>query len=1092
MPSRSADETLIPSGSSWRYNDKGTNLGTAWRAASYNDSAWAQGNAQLGYGDGDEATVLGFGSSSSRRYITYYFRRTFTVADLNSISALTLRYLRDDGCVIYVNGTEVIRSNMPSGTITSSTLATSAIGNADETTWLQTALSKATLVTGQNTIAVELHQQSASSSDISFDLELRATTASTVPVVSLLSPANQSVVNSTGVTFNASATASTGLVSATLLLGSAPQTVTLSGPSQVEDAQINADTPATPNGNGASLNVDSQSPHVHALLRFPTLAASVPPGSIVNSAILRLNCTNSGNLMQAYRLTENWSENEASWNERQIGLPWSNPGADGSSSNAGVATSADCTATGLRSIDITGFTQQWTDGLPNFGIVLTDSGTDGIDFGSSESADSPALTVTYRSAPQAIETKPLSGSSANVSFATSLAIGQTYSWNVRVADSQGQQSIAPSDFGLTVDAASPNQPVLVSPANGSTTTTSPSLETSVSNPGGGSLTVTYQLRQPPAPEFTIVVMPDTQHYSESFPDIYTSQTQWIVNQKTARNIVFVTHEGDIVEHVNNNTEWVRANTSMSLLDGVVPYGMGPGNHDEPTSLYNQYFPYTRYQGLPWYGGHYQNLNDDNYQLFTAGGLDFVIVHLDFCPSAAVLAWADSIYKLYPNRIGMMTTHAYLGLNGVRNTHVCGATQYIWDGLAVPNPNLHFMFSGHVSGESRRVDTVNGHPVHQLLADYQDRASGGEGWLRLLRFVPAESKIYVQTYSPWLNRYETDADSQFTLDFPMGGAWSSLGTVSVPSGSTASLTPPALNPGQSYEWRVNVTNAAGKTVTGPSWTFTTTGGPQNQAPTANGQSVSTTQGTAKPITLTGSDPENSALTYAVLTNPANGTLSGTAPNLTYTPTASFSGQDSFTFRVNDGNLNSNTAAVSITVTPAAPVTIFSATFDGGLNSFSYLDNTFRGTTQSSYASGSRISSGGFSGGALRVLLGGSNNTTVNGMSGGFRRSFTLASAATVTLFFRYNLNIGSEYDSDEFSQIMASIDSTLLGSGSDFVAQLTGNGNGGSVQTTGWQTFQISRPLAAGNHTLTLGGYNNKKNTSSESTTILIDTVSLTR
>jgi hypothetical protein len=157
MPSRSADETLIPAGSSWRFNDKGTNLGTAWRAAGYNDSAWVQGNAQLGYGDGDEATVLGFGSSSNR-YITYYFRRTFTVADLNNISALTLRYLRDDGCVIYVNGVEVVRSNMPSGTITSSTRATASIGNADETTWLQTALSKATLVTGQNTIAVEIHK----------------------------------------------------------------------------------------------------------------------------------------------------------------------------------------------------------------------------------------------------------------------------------------------------------------------------------------------------------------------------------------------------------------------------------------------------------------------------------------------------------------------------------------------------------------------------------------------------------------------------------------------------------------------------------------------------------------------------------------------------------------------------------------------------------------------------------------------------------------------------------------------------------------------------------------------------------------------
>ena len=71
---------------------------------------------------------------------------------------------------------------------------------------------------------------------------------------------------------------------------------------------------------------------------------------------------------------------------------------------------------------------------------------------------------------------------------------------------------------------------------------------------------------------------------------------------------------------------------------------------------------------------------------------------------------------------------------------------------------------------------------------RSRASGGEGWLRVLRFVPAEDKVYVQTYSPWLNRFEADADSEFTLDFPMGGAFGSVGAVTVPSGSTASITP----------------------------------------------------------------------------------------------------------------------------------------------------------------------------------------------------------------------------------------------------------------------------------------------------------------
>ncbi len=498
VPSRSADQTLIAPGASWKFNDKGIDLGTTWRASAYNDSAWTQGNAQLGYGDGDEATAIGFGSSSSR-YVTYYFRRSFTVADVSSISALTLRYLRDDGCVIYVNGVEAVRSNLPTGTISYSTLATTAIGGIDETTWLQTALSKSLLVNGTNVIAVEIHQQAASSTDVSFDLELRATTISTAPTVTLVSPGNLITSNASATTFTANATGPLRLGERITAdrTSSANDDVERPRSSRrrpdhrrhAHDAQWNGSFPKRRWTDAA---------HAHSLIRFPTLLGQVPAGSTITSATLRLNCTNSGNVMQAYQLTESWNEDQASWNERQIGLPWSNPGADGASSNAGVATPADCTATGLRSIDITSFVQQWSNGSPNYGLVLTDSGTDGIDFSSSESATSPTLTVIYRLAPQIIETKPLSGTSASVSFNASLPIGQTYLWNIRVTDIGGQQSTAPSDFQVTIDAASPDAPVLISPANGSTgASANPTLAVNVSSPGGGAVTANFQLRQPP-------------------------------------------------------------------------------------------------------------------------------------------------------------------------------------------------------------------------------------------------------------------------------------------------------------------------------------------------------------------------------------------------------------------------------------------------------------------------------------------------------------------------------------------------------------------------------------------------------------------
>jgi hypothetical protein len=105
--------SLIAYGSSWKYLDKGTNQGTTWRSITFIDATWASGNAQLGYGDGDEATVVSYGSSSTNKYVTTYFRKTITVTDTSQFNGYTLNLKRDDGAVVYINGTEVFRSNMP-------------------------------------------------------------------------------------------------------------------------------------------------------------------------------------------------------------------------------------------------------------------------------------------------------------------------------------------------------------------------------------------------------------------------------------------------------------------------------------------------------------------------------------------------------------------------------------------------------------------------------------------------------------------------------------------------------------------------------------------------------------------------------------------------------------------------------------------------------------------------------------------------------------------------------------------------------------------------------------------------------------------
>jgi spore germination protein YaaH len=175
-PNPVSGRTLISAGATWRYLDNGSDQGTAWRSTTFNDAAWKTGAAQLGYGDGDEKTVVSYGPGSSAKYITTWFRYAFDLADPSSFGSLNLRLLRDDGAVVYLNGTEVYRSNMPAGVITYATLAASTINGADESTnFYTTAIDRNLLLSGRNVVAVEIHQSDPSSSDISFDLELMGT-----------------------------------------------------------------------------------------------------------------------------------------------------------------------------------------------------------------------------------------------------------------------------------------------------------------------------------------------------------------------------------------------------------------------------------------------------------------------------------------------------------------------------------------------------------------------------------------------------------------------------------------------------------------------------------------------------------------------------------------------------------------------------------------------------------------------------------------------------------------------------------------------------------------------------------------------------
>jgi hypothetical protein len=201
---------------------------------------------------------------------------------------------------------------------------------------------------------------------------------------------------------------------------------------------------------------------------------------------------------------------------------------------------------------------------------------------------------------------------------------------------------------------------------------------------------------------------------------------------------------------------------------------------------------------------------------------------------------------------------------------------------------------------------------------------------------------------------------------------------------------------------------------------------------------------------------------------------------------------FRLTVTDFGGLQSTADCSVYVTSGnEPATlILNGNFDHDNDGFNYVDDAFRNTSRSGYADGVWTASGGSAGGALKITLGGINNNAISDMSGGWQRNFSVLSPSEVTLSFRYKLTQTPDYENDELSQVLVSVDHNLYGqTPNDYVAQIRGNGNGGGSESTGWQLFEVNLgTLEAGDHTLIIGGYNNKKTYYNESTEVLIDDV----
>lgn len=361
------------------------------------------------------------------------------------------------------------------------------------------------------------------------------------------------------------------------------------------------------------------------------------------------------------------------------------------------------------------------------------------------------------------------------------------------------------------------------------------LELAVSDADDEPVEVTFHVRSVgEGDDFTIVVMPDTQNYTNDVDRrrYFFDQTKWIMDNRAAYNITGVIHNGDIVGNGDIIAQWNVADEAMSTLeepqgdlpDGM-PYGLCVGNHEQRpigtadgTANSNVYFGVDRFLGRAYYGGHYGGDNDESWVSFSTGNLDFVVVNMQYNtdPDPAVLAWARSIFEAHPDAFGIVNSHFIVNANGGFGAQ----GRAIYDAVK-DLPNVHLMTNGHISDEARRTDTFEGHTIHSMLADYQGRVNGGNGWMRIWEMSPRAGEMTVRTYSPTLDQWETDGNSEFTLPIDLSGvngAFADLATVDAVAG-VAEATFDGLEPGRTYQWYATVKDCD-HVVTTPVASFTT--------------------------------------------------------------------------------------------------------------------------------------------------------------------------------------------------------------------------------------------------------------------------------
>ncbi|TCM97883.1 fibronectin type III domain protein [Paenibacillus sp. BK033] len=430
-------------------------------------------------------------------------------------------------------------------------------------------------------------------------------------------------------------------------------------------------------------------------------------------------------------------------------------------------------------------------------------------------------------------------------------------------------------------------------------------------------------------DFSFAWMSDTQYYSESYPYIYEDIVNWIADNKEKNKIKYVIHTGDIVDEADKEIQWQRADKDMKVLeDANIPYGVLAGNHDVDHQLgaydyYWNYFGEDRFKDQPTYGGSLDN-NRGHYDLVSSNGNDFIMLYMGWGIRDSDIDWMNEVLAKYPDRKAILNFHEFLLVSGNR----APIADKIFEEVVQKNKNVFAVLSGHYHDSKLLVSELDDNgdgqadrKVYQMLSDYQGGPEGGQGYIKLLQFDIANDKMYVKTYSPYMDDYnfydpsDTTKQEEFTLDVDLTPQVKRVSTDymgvnvysdqpigkadQVTSGEQASVNWSGLNANTKYQWYAVAEDAfSGKTLS-DIWSFKTgTSAADQTAPTWNNGSltVSNIGKTSLNLSWTGASDDVGVTEYKVYKNNVElATVSGTTYNVT-----GLTADTSYSFKVEAGD------------------------------------------------------------------------------------------------------------------------------------------------------------------------------------------------